>query len=1474
MNQAMEPGDAGKQAETSLAADSPGGHFVQRDSTETQAQSPHELRVAESRSQQESMPVAPTGYEIISELGRGGMGVVYKARQLRLQRIVALKMILGRGFSSGELRERFLIEAEAIARLQHPNIVQIYENGETADNHWFSLEYCSGGSLDQRLAKGALPAREAAELVEKLARGMAAAHLKGIVHRDLKPANVLLTEDGTPKITDFGLAKKLDDLGGSTNADVIVGTPSYMAPEQACGESILAGPATDVYSLGAILYECLTGRPPFRAANAIRTLELVRKHEPVPPHQLAPQTPTELEAICLKCLQKVPTRRYASARDLADDLHHYLHGHPLQTTPLVGSTEPLRLAELSRLLWQVDPGAVVVRGHIIDRVVKHVAGTRWYLWTVPHSHCFVVDRATLFKHVEQDELALPTDHPLPETVLLLRRPADDEWNESRDDILCRYWRLLFHARVHAVCERHLHGLPQVELDRRIDAIGRSAFEEARSVLIEDRQLLQPESDLAAYIELAAVFLELRFFAPNLLPVYFPSLVDRASIEVVLAGDIDGAGLYAECRLRGAPDPMPRTDDQTDESHEYFDQLSRSAERSSRNGDAVGAAILYTRAARVAPASRTGPSEAAARRQVFSLVARLQSALALSITDADAWRGLLPPLLDKADQGSHPVEAAILYDLQRVCIETERTTYNLEIGEWILSLGRKALLRPLECQRFVRIPVLLRAAVRRLTAARLADADRQALAGLLRETLNRAEERLRSRFRPVLDAALRDTGLRPTSPPEEAVFAKTVEELLDCISSAGFLGFADLRDALARGELKLADLAGLHEIVHGDPLIRLDRRLDLLLEGVYRPAETYTRALERGASVLAGTPGGRWLTRNVIGTFGIAFLLMQFIWLLIAEKRAAADRLASGDTSPVTAAEKWQAFSGGWNTQVWFHAAWILLGGGILAVLHSPSMKSALRRAGRAVIRTARYLFLELPDLAWQNSWLQHLRASISFQIALQYIGKPLGLCAVAWAVAEPLRPWPGPALLTFLGAVIITNSRIGQLIDLFLLELSSRLIRVLTAAPALLRWIARGFREMVRMLDWTMARIDDWLRLRGRSGPFGIALRVVSKIIWTPLAFLVRFYSVVLIEPTINPVKLPMTLVFAKFVYPLLAVVGLFTFEMDWSAGGLPAVEVYAAGKDELAQWIPAWMAFVLVVGTFWLLPDACTFLFWEVRENWRLFQANRPSVLRPVRVGPHGETLHDLLHYSFHSGTLPRLYARLRRAERNAAQTDEWREVRNLRQGLEQIEESIRRFVDRDFVAFLNRPNVWESNKPLRVGRINLGLNRVRVELVAENSAASAWVEWEDRAGWLVARFVQLGFVSGLSKSQSLTFQKALGYLHARAGVDLVREQVDASLPAEAVRSEIGSAGLTVWYGSRDHAPAVYDLKEDGEGLHPRDLKTRQRNEAPVLPADRLLFNRQRLNWVQWVATWKSDAEMTIPLLPEQAVELPSTTA
>jgi tetratricopeptide (TPR) repeat protein/tRNA A-37 threonylcarbamoyl transferase component Bud32 len=344
---------------------------------------PHSARAA--------LPPHIGKYEILKRLGAGGMGVVYKARQTDLDRLVAIKMILDAQFAGEQSLGRFRQEAEAVARLQHPNIVQIFDVGEHEGRPFVALEYVGGSSLALRLEGRPQPPRAAARLMETLCRAVSHAHRRGIVHRDLKPGNILLASDEltgdepavaadakpvpldrlTPKIADFGLAKRLDRDSGHTQTDDVMGTPSYMAPEQAAGRTQDIGPAADLYSLGAILYELLTGRPPFVGENAMATLDQVLRQEPVPPSFLQPRVPRDLETICLKCLEKDPLRRYGSADELADDLSRFLEGRPIRARRASWLT---RLAKWARR----RPAAAGLIAVSAAALVVVLLGSQWY----------------------------------------------------------------------------------------------------------------------------------------------------------------------------------------------------------------------------------------------------------------------------------------------------------------------------------------------------------------------------------------------------------------------------------------------------------------------------------------------------------------------------------------------------------------------------------------------------------------------------------------------------------------------------------------------------------------------------------------------------------------------------------------------------------------------------------------------------------------------------------------------------------------------------------------------------------------------------------------------------------------------------------------------------------------------------------------------------------------------------------------
>ncbi|MBL9128136.1 MAG: serine/threonine protein kinase, partial [Verrucomicrobiales bacterium] len=299
---------------------------------------------SEAAEDRDGLPEGPArfgDYELLEEVGRGGMGVVYRARQRSLGRIVALKVLLAGPFGGTESRRRLRIEAAAAARLQHAGIVRVHEAGTWEGRPFFSMEFVQGRTLAEVIRTRDLAPRQAAEYVARMAEAIQYAHERGVLHRDLKPSNILIDDRDQPRIADFGLARVADtgtecENGGVTLTGQVIGSPAYMPPEQAAGRGLGGdiGPASDVYSLGAVLYEAITGRPPFQGPSAAAVLESVRSEDPIPPRRLDGGVPLDLETVCLRCLEKSPQRRYRSAGELAEELHRFLRGEPVLALPV------------------------------------------------------------------------------------------------------------------------------------------------------------------------------------------------------------------------------------------------------------------------------------------------------------------------------------------------------------------------------------------------------------------------------------------------------------------------------------------------------------------------------------------------------------------------------------------------------------------------------------------------------------------------------------------------------------------------------------------------------------------------------------------------------------------------------------------------------------------------------------------------------------------------------------------------------------------------------------------------------------------------------------------------------------------------------------------------------------------------------------------------------------------------------------
>jgi hypothetical protein len=1097
---------------------------------------------------------------------------------------------------------------------------------------------------------------------------------------------------------------------------------------------------------------------------------------------------------------------------------------------------PLDLARLDRAVRAAEPAAVLVPAGLLRRVIKQDRQIPQIGLRVPHRKSYLIGRDALLRIADRAELELGPGRELPETVILLVRPEALRLAAlPAAEVLFKYWRLLFHAAVHRALDRRAADgkLPEAALQERARHIGRAEFDEVRTVLRRENFLLPPGDLLSVYTEFAAVYLEMRSFVPALLPVYFPGIDCPERIDKVLAEDVDAAALFAATRLDGAPDPAKPVSIEDEEaeaeavpdddaplpavpSERLFRRLVTRAKRVGKLGNVVRAAILRARAARVAGPGVADTTGIGARNELERLVRRLQAALGVDDAAARAWRQALPWLLEPAARGTWTAEGRLLYDLQKVCIDHEREIYSVDVVEWVLALGRRPFKRPLPYHREVLMTRHLRSAARRLTAARVSDPQRRALARLLGAAVHQSEHHLRERFRPVIEAALAEVGMVPHNFPERAARHKVVEELLDRVVERGFFNMGDLRDTLSRNNLKLPDLAGPVEFLRGDRLLRTNRRFAVALDGVYRRGEIYLRWLQRFSSVAFGTRAGRFLTRFVILPFGGAFIALEGLQHLI---------------DPVT---EYLA-----DTKVHLVSPASVAGLGVfaLALLHVPPFRKAVAAALGLAWRGVRGLLFDLPVYVLGLPPVRRLLASRPFRLFRDYLLRPL----IAAGVAVPLLrlchlDWPASlaaGAAVFAAACLFLNLRLARrveeaVVDWVVLRSQQLLGDIL---PGLFRFIVYLFKRLLEDVERFLYAVDEWFRFRKGDRWLSLAVKPVLGLVWFVAAYVIRIYVNLLIEPTVNPIKhFPVVTVAAKIILPF----------------SLKLTRFLAASLVFLG---PVWSKPV-AVSTVFFLPGVFGFLVWELKENWRLYQANRPRTLRPVVLGHHGETLVRFLRPGFHSGTLPKLYAKLRRAERRAQRTGNRKASRRHREAVRQVEEALRHFAERELLFLLNESTGWGRAR-VTAGEIATATNRVRVQLCCPGLAADdVQVTFAERGGWLVAGVARRGWLRQLSPGQTAVLQTALAGFYKLAGVDLIREQVEANLEAPPAAFDVTEDGLVVWPGANYETAAVYDPREE-PAIHPRVLAG-PAVWLPVLDARRLLFAKVPIAWPDWVETWE----------------------
>ncbi len=973
------------------------------------------------------------------------------------------------------------------------------------------------------------------------------------------------------------------------------------------------------------------------------------------------------------------------------------------------------LAELERAVGAVEPAARLVPPRLLRRVIRLHASPPGMGFRVPHSKTYVISRSDLLEIADRSEIGFGPADDLPENVILLERPGSETLEERpRGEVLLFYWELLYHARIHDEFRRladrkHFRA---VEVQERISALGSLEFDEIRNVLQQERFLLPPYDDLSVYVEFVAVYLGIRYFQPCLMASFFPALESLERIDEIIARDIRTEGLLVATRLPGTPGPDELREaarlaaeafdadplalppglqeggsrEQAAQgargrrrSEKKYRSWSQSAARQAARGNLAGAAIRRARAEFQAPRERAAEAASTLRQEVHGLVDRLQAALGIEGEEPRPWREALLALAHQTPRGLWTVEARLLYDLQKVCVDRQRTTSTIDVMGWILSLGRRPLRRELPNQRLVLVARHLRSAQRRLPAVRISDRQRRQLAEVLNAATKTAEDRLREGFRPKLVAALDEVGLLPQNLVETVSRRKLVEELLDRIVERRFLTLGEVRDAVSRNQVKEPDCAGPGNFFHGDAVLRLNRRLGVVLDGVYETGDFYQRWIQRFSLVAFGTFLGRCLTKYLVMPFGGAVVI-----LIVAEHLV--HMLTGKEESYTPTLSDWRNYD-----------PTLLLGVVLFGLIHVPQFRHAVWELLKLFGRTLRLVFFDSFRWFFNLPLVRQIVRSPATIFLFRYVVKPL----LPTLAAGLVLPWEraGWPMMAELGAIfillsVLINSRFGRNLEEVLVDwgVESWHRFGIRFAVGLFWWFVDLFRYIMQGIERLMYAVDEWLRFKSGQSYLTMFVKGSLGTIWFFIAYAVRFCVNLLIEPQLNPVKhVPWVTVSHKILAPM------------WIAMDLRGI---------LAQHMNTAIADVLTFLIVTLTPGIFGYLIWELKENWRLFAANRSKTLDPVLVGSHGETLPRLLRPGLHSGTIPKRFAKLSRAERKALQADgDPQVVRKYREALHHVEIDLRRYLEREFVAWFAAARGWHGPLP-QVGEIRLATNEISVEI------------------------------------------------------------------------------------------------------------------------------------------------------------------
>lgn len=1123
----------------------------------------------------------------------------------------------------------------------------------------------------------------------------------------------------------------------------------------------------------------------------------------------------------------------------------------MSTIPGAAAAQEMDLARIEEQLCGVADVVLVDRRSLRHVIRQHRAVSG----VVPHGRCYAIRRAELESLDTQGLLRLPSGSERA-WVLLVLRPSQRELRRlSPAQLHERVLRAAFHASVHRALE--LRALSPGAVRARVERIGRTEFEEIRATLAQDDLLLSEDDDREVYVEFCAVYLELSWFAPELLEATFPGLSDLAVIEEVVARDVDVEELLAlempasigpASRAHGAGSlPPPRPGEPGVGSGEARSLLIE-GERAARRRDFGWAALFGARA--------VGAADGELREQALALLDEALRTLAGQLcvalrrppageggldapTSAEAWRAVLSKLVlgaARAPSLAGSAEGKALLCLQRATAAHERPGVIVDVPSWILSWGRRAVVRPRADTRELQILGHLQRAAEH--GERIRGVERTEVTSLLQGAARRAEDKVRLALRPKIAGVLRQVGLSARSGPEQQARHQLVEELLDRIIEQKHLSLSQLRDAISRNEIKLPDLSGREELRRGDPLLLADAHLDVALDGIYRRGDVYLRVLQKLSSLPFGTRLGRILALYFAFPLVGAFVVLEGFRYLLGPP-------LTWVGLPAVDFLTWTSF---WATA-----------SVIFCLLHSEECRVLARQFLEGIGVVFAWIFFRIPRALLTRPTVQQLLARPAVRSLIRCGLIPAALAALAYLCLpldeEGTLVQALAALVTFASFSALLASPVGWWLENVAIDHLAPTWHSLsrTWIPQMLRLVGGTFHRLMDGLERGLSRIDDVLRFRRSESKALLVAAGIAGTLWAVVGYVIRLYVTLLVEPEINPLKhFPVVTVAHKVLLP-------FTPDL---------LRAFDRALSVFGDLVGGAVAGV----TVFLLPSVFGFLVWELKENYRLYRATRSPYVPSARFGPRGETMQGLLVVGVHSGTLPKLYERLRRAaqrydvaapgsrraRREAVAAD--LELRRFRKRLEAVERSLRHFVQRELVYPLSTSPRWTPGR-VTIGRIESSSNRVRIQLrcadqgggaAAPDALAPCELTLEQLGGLLVASLSEPGFVAALDAEESVLFENALAVFYHRAQVELVREQVESELP-DTVRYQVAERELVVWSGDDYERVATYPLVAH----RPRALRPRVQGalQLPALDSERVLYSRQRILWSAWEDAWAAAA-------------------